>query len=276
MHVARTLRPCGLFIEGDRGTTHLENVQATDDPSTLGPVDLVLSCVKLWDLEASATQIKPMIGADTVVIPLQNGVDASERLTLILDARGILGGVAMVTGSIVNPGVVSQTGKHHSIIFGELSGRASPRVDQIRDICQASGIDAVVPHDIQIARWNKFIGLTAMAGVCVVTRQSVGPVRDDPDIAPLIETAMREIVNVGIACGVRLGPEFVDNWVSFNRGLPPGATPSMAVDLKAGRRLELRWLTGAVVEKEREHGVPTPVNSVIYGALKPYANGVPA
>lgn len=173
-HLA-AMRAKGLLIEGDRGTTHVENVQATDDPSTLGSGDLVLSCVKLWDLEASAIQIKPMIGRDTVVIPLQNGVDASECLSPILGARHILGGVAMVVGSIVNPGVVRQTGKHHGIIFGELNGQASPRVDQIRDICKASGIESVVPDNIQVARWNKFIGLAAMAGVCAVTRHRSAP-----------------------------------------------------------------------------------------------------
>ena len=256
--------------------THVQPVQVTDDPNTTGPVDVILSCVKLWDLEVSADQIRPMIGANTVVIPLQNGVDASERLSPILGERHVLGGVAMITGSIVNPGVVRQTGKHHSIIFGELDGQVSPRVEQIRDVCQKAGIDAVVPDDIQVARWNKFIGLAALAGICAITRQPLGPVRDDPDISPLIKTSMQEIVAVGVACGVRLGPAFVDDWIGIIRGLPATLSPSMAVDLKAGNRLELRWLTGAVVELGRAHGVPTPVNNVIYGALKPYAGGVPA
>ena len=121
------MRASGLRVEGDRGTTHVQPVQATDDPGMTGPVDVVLSCVKLWDLESSAGRIRPMIGPDTVVIPLQNGVDASERLVPILGARHVLGGVAMVTGSIVGPGVVRQTGKHHSISFGELDGQVSAR-----------------------------------------------------------------------------------------------------------------------------------------------------
>lgn len=271
-HLAE-MRTNGLRVEGDRGTTHLDTVQATDDPSTVGPVDAVLSCVKLWDLETSGRQVKPMIGPESIVIPLQNGIDASEALSPILGAEHVLGGIAMVTGSITAPGVVRQTGTHHSMIFGELDGRLSARVSRFQEVCEAAGIDAVIPEDIQVARWNKFIGLAAIAGLCAVARQPLGVVRDDPDIAPLIVASMQEVVDVGIACGVGLGPAFVDNWMKIIEGLPSGLTPSMAVDLKAGNRLELRWLTGKVVELGRAHGVPTPVNGVIYGALKPYANG---
>jgi 2-dehydropantoate 2-reductase len=256
--------------------THVQEVKASDNPKTVGEVDVILSCVKLWDLESSAELMMPMIGRNTMVIPLQNGVDASEVLSAIIGEEHILGGVAMVTGSIVRPGVVHQTGKHHSIIFGELNGEVSARVEAFRDAGKAAGIDAVVPESIQVARWNKFIGLAAMAGICCLMRQSVGPLRDDPDVAPLIQSCMREIVDVGIACSVPLEAALVDNWVNLFRSLPAGVSPSMLVDLKAGRRLELRWLTGKVVELGRVHGVPTPVNSVIYAALKPYADGQPS
>jgi 2-dehydropantoate 2-reductase len=263
----------GLRIEGDRGMTHVEAVQATDDPKTVGAADIILSCVKLWDLESSADLMRPMIRHDTMVIPLQNGVDSSESLSSLIGAEHVLGGVAMVTGSIVRPGVVRQTGKHHSIIFGELNGEVSSRVSAFRDAAKAAGIDAVVPDNIQIARWNKFIGLAALAGICSLMRQPLGPLREDPDIAPVIQTAMQEIVDVGIASGIPLGPTFLDNWVNLLHSLPAELTPSMLVDLKAGKRLELRWLTGKVVELGRAHGVSTPVNSVIYAALKPYADG---
>lgn len=270
------MRENGLRIEGDRGPTHVNPVQATDDPGKIGPVDLVLSCVKLWDLEESGAALRPLLGADTAVIPLQNGVDASERLIPILGAQHVMGGVAMVTGSIVAPGVVRQSGTHHSFIFSELNTQPTSRAERIRDYCRAAGIDAVLSENIAVARWDKFIGLVAVAGVCAVTRQPIGAVRDDPDIAPLLEASMREIVDVGRACGVRLDAAVVDKWLAFLHGLPPDARPSMAVDLLAGRRLELRWLTGKVMELGKAHGVPTPVNGVIYGALKPYANGAPA
>lgn len=158
-------------------------------------------------------------------------------------------------------------------MFGNLDGQMTPRGERIRDVCQGAGIDAVLTDDIRLARWDKFIGLVAAAGVCALTRQPIGTVRDDPDIAPLLKAAMNEAVAVGVACGVRVGPELADKWSAFFQGLPAAAAPSMAVDLRAGNRLELRWLTGKIVEPGRAHDVPTPVNAVIYGALKPYADG---
>jgi len=172
----------GLRVEGDRGETVIRPVQATDDPAALGPVDLVLFCVKLWDVESAGTHIRPLIGGETVVIPLQNGVDATERLAPILGAAHVLGGVALVTGSIVAPGVVRQTGTHHGMIFGELDGQITPRVERIRDICRAAGIDAVLSDNIERARWQKFIGLAAVSGLCALTRRPIGDVRDDPDL----------------------------------------------------------------------------------------------
>jgi 2-dehydropantoate 2-reductase len=263
-------------VEGDRGETVVRPAQATDDPAAIGPVDLVLFCVKLWDVETAGERVLPLIGSETSVIPLQNGIDASERLVPILGAGCVLGGVAVVTGSIVAPGVVRQTGKHHRMVFGELDGQISARAQRIRSVCQDAGIEAVVSDDIQRARWEKFIVLVAVSGLCALVRQPVGGLRDDPDIAPLLDDAMREVIDVGRACGVGLGPDTLEPLRAFVRGVPPGLTPSMAVDLAAGNRLELRWLAGKVVELGAAHGVATPVNRVVYAALKPYANGAPA
>ena len=274
-HLA-AMRANGLRIEGDRGETTVRPVQATDNPASIGPVDLVLFCVKLWDVETAGEQIRPLMGADTAVIPLQNGVDASERLVPILGAEHVLGGVAVVTGSIVAPGVVRQSGTHHRMMFGELDGQVTPRLERIRDACQAAGIDAVVSGDIQRARWEKFIVLVAASGLCALARLPIGELRDDPDIAPLFEDAMQEVVAVGRACGVRFAPDVLDPWRAFLRGVPPDWMPSMAVDLRAGNRLELPWLGGKLVQLGAAQGVPTPVNRVVHAALKPYANGTPA
>lgn len=271
-HLA-AMRDNGLRVEGDRGETLVRPVQATDDPAAIGPVDLVLFCVKLWDVETAGEQIRPMIGAETVVIPLQNGVDASERLQPILGSEHVVGGVALVTGSIVAPGVIRQFGKHHRMTFGELDGRVTPRMEKVRDVCQGAGIDGVLSDKIQRARWEKFIVLVAASGLCALTRRPIGDLRDDPEIAPLIEDAMQEVVDVGRACGIHLPPDVLDPARAFIRDVPPNLTPSMAVDLRAGNRLELQWLAGRVVQLGVAHGVPTPVNRVVYAALKPYANG---
>lgn len=274
-HLA-AMRANGLRVEGDRGETVVRPVQATDDPAAIGPVDLVLFCVKLWDVEATGQQIRRLIGAETIVIPLQNGVDASERLLPILGAMHVLGGVAIVTGSIVAPGVVRQFGKHHRIIFGELDGQITSRVERIRDVCQAAGIEAVLSGDIQRARWEKFIMLVAISGLCALVRRPIGDLRDEPDIAPLIDDAMREVVEVGRACGVKFSPDVLHSLRPLIHDVPPNTTPSMAVDLLAGNRLELPWLAGKVVQLGATHSVPTPVNRVVYAALKLYANGTPA
>ena len=269
------MRVNGLRIEGDRGETIVNPVKATDDPAAIGPVDLVLFCVKLWDVETAGEQIRPLIGANTAVIPLQNGIDASERLIPILGAGHILGGVALVTGSIVSPGVVRQSGTHHRMIFGELDGRVTPRVEGVRDACAAAGIDTVLSDDIQRARWEKFIPLVAASGLCALTRQTIGPLRDDPDIWPLFDEAMREVAAVGQACGVRFAPDVVENLLGFLRGVPDNWTPSMAVGLRMGHRLELPWLGGRLVQLGVAHGVPTPVNRIVHAGLKPYVNGAP-
>jgi 2-dehydropantoate 2-reductase len=271
-HLA-AMRANGLKIEGDRGEYLVRPVQATDDPAEIGPVDLVLFCVKLWDVESAGEQIRPLMGHGTAAIPLQNGVDASERLIPILGVQNVMGGTAVLTGSIIAPGVIRQSGQHHRIVFGELDGRVTPRAEAIRDVCQAAGIGAELSDDIQRARWEKFIALVAGSGVCAVTRLSIGPLRADPDIGPLFEEAMREVVAVGAACGVRFPPDVLDPWRALFRGVPADWIPSMAVDIRAGRRLELPWLGGKLVDLAAAHGVPVPVNRVISAVLKPYANG---
>ena len=266
----------GLRIEGDRGETVVNPVHATDDANTIGPVELVLFCVKLWDVEIAGAQIRPLMSGNTAVVPLQNGVDASERLISILGERYVLGGVAVVTGSIVAPGVVRQSGKHHRIVFGELDGNITSRVERIGEICRSAGIDAVASSDIKRERWEKFIILVAASGLCAVTRRPIGDLRNDPDIAPLFNEAMQEVVEVGRACGVNFGPNVLDPWHTLLRNVPPDWMPSMAVDLLAGNRLELPWLGGKLVQLGREHGVAVPVNRVIFAALKPHTTGTRA
>ena len=267
------IRANGLKIEGDRGESLVRPANATDDPAAVGSVDLVLFCVKLWDVERAGEAIRSLIGANTAVIPLQNGIDASERLIPILGDGPIMGGVAVLTGSIVAPGVVRQSGQHHRIMFGELDGRVSERGEAIRDVCQAAGIGAELSDDILRARWEKFIILVAASNICAAARSPIGPLRADPDIAPMFEEAMREVVAVGEACGVGFRPNVLDPWRALLRGVPPDWTPSMAVDILAGRRLELPWLGGRLVELAAERGVPAPVNRVLSAVLKPFANG---
>src|SRR5215471_4226963 len=157
-HLA-AMRENGLRIEGDRGETIIRPAQATDDIAGIGTVDVVLSCVKLWDVDRVAEEIRPIIGPRTAVIPLQNGIDAAERMINVLGREAVIGGVAFVSGTIVSPGVVRQTGTHQQIIFGELNGQISERAQQFCNLCEFAGFNAVLSPDVTLSIWGKFVGL---------------------------------------------------------------------------------------------------------------------
>jgi 2-dehydropantoate 2-reductase len=266
----------GLRIEGGRGETHLNPTQATDDPTSVGPVDVVLFCVKLWDVESAGQHIKPLVGPDTAVIPLQNGIDAPERLVPILGKAAVMGGVAQISASIVSSGVVRQVGTFMRLIFGELDGTPSPRGEALLALCQKAGFDANVSDRIVTELWMKFILLATNASVVALARQPIGKLRDDPDMRPHFVAAYNEVIDVGRARGVTLPADALDKMLAFNAGAPPTMKPSMALDLEHGNRLELPWLGGKVVELGRQLGVPTPTHSLMYAALKPYVMGTPA
>jgi 2-dehydropantoate 2-reductase len=273
-HLA-AMRKNGLRIEGGRGVTHIDPVQATDNPADIGVVDLVLFCVKLWDVEAAGESIRPIVGPDTSVIPLQNGVDAPDRLAAILGARGVMGGTVMISGSIAAPGVIQQTGTFQRMTFGELGGGPSPRGEVIRAACEAAGFEAILSPDIARAMWEKFNLLVPHSAMTSLTRLPIGALRDDPDIWAMYQVLLHEVADVGRARGLTLAPDIVETISAFLQGLPPRQITSMANDVIRGNRLELPWLSGKVVALGREHGVPTPANTFIYAALKPYVNGRP-
>src|SRR5207237_1099908 len=164
----------GLKIEGDRGETIIRPAQATDDPATIaatgGVVDYVLLCVKLWDVESAGAQIRPIVGPETAVVPVQNGIDAHDRLIPILGAGPVMGGSAFVTGSIVAPGVVRQTGTYFQLTFGELDGGVSARGERLRELCEAAGIDGILSEDVLVPIWEKFVMLVPVSGMNALTR----------------------------------------------------------------------------------------------------------
>ena len=273
-HLA-AMREQGLRIEGDRVETHIRPVLATDDPASIGVVDYVLSCVKLWDVESTGEQIRPIVGPQTAVVPLQNGIDAAERLIPILGHEAVMSGTAFVTGAIVAPGVIRQTGTYQRMTFGEIDGSASTRGERLRDLCAMAGFEGVLSPDIRVPIWDKFILLVPLSGLNALTRLPLAKWRDDPDLLALYEASLRETVAVGLAEGVRLPPDTVGQTLAIMRSMPAYHTTSMGNDLLRGNRLELPWFAGKVVELGRSHGIPTPANTFIYTALKPYVNGPP-
>jgi 2-dehydropantoate 2-reductase len=273
-HLA-AIRENGLRVEGDRGETHIRPARATDDIAGIGPVDFVLFCVKLWDVEGVGAELRAIVGPDTAVVPLQNGVDAAERLIPILGREAVMGGVAFVTGTIAAPGVIRQTGNYQSMTFGELDGRLSERGQRLAALCDEAGFEGVLSPDVMVPIWEKFLLIVPAAGLNALTRQPLGKWREHSELVSLYEASLRETVAVGLAEGVRLPPDSVDKGMALMWSMPAHHMTSMANDLLRGNRLELPWFAGRVVEIGRRHGVPTPVNAFIYAALKPYINGAP-
>jgi 2-dehydropantoate 2-reductase len=265
----------GLTLVSPRGDLQLNPVKATDVPASIGEVDFVLFCVKLWDVESAGAAIRPIVGPNTAVIPLQNGIDASDRLIPILGKEAVMGGVAQISATIAEPGVIRQTGTFMRLVFGELDGRPSQRGAAFQSLCEAAKFEAVNSNTVLAALWEKFILLATNSSVVALTRLPFGKLRDDPEVFALFEKGVAEVAAVGRARGIALAPELEAKALQATRNFPAEMLPSMAVDLMRGNRLELPWLAGKVVALGRELGVPTPTFEVMYAALKPYANGAP-
>ena len=271
-HLA-AMKKDGLKVQGGRGETHLVPTKATDNPAEVGPVDIVLFCVKLWDVESAGERIKPLIGKGTAVVPLQNGIDAHERLLPIVGREALMCGVAQISASITAPGVITQVGTFMRIIFGELDGKRSRRGDDLLALCQKAGFDVMLSEAILTELWMKFILLATNASITAATRQPLGKLRDDPDIRPIMIASFRETFEVGRAKGIALPDDAVDRILDLVGHAPPAMKASMALDLERGNRLELPWLGGKVVALGRELSVPTPIHTMFYALLKPYIMG---
>jgi 2-dehydropantoate 2-reductase len=251
------------------------SVAATDDPGEVGPVDLVVVGVKTYDLDAAAVQLRPMVGPETAVLSLQNGIDATDRIAHVVGAEAVLAGIAYVLAGLEAPGVVKHTAQG-KIILGEPNGGLTPRVERVAEVLRQAGIACDTASDVRVPLWEKFVLLAGTAGLTALTRLPFGPIRECAESSELLRAAMREADEVGRARGVPLPQGLVDRHWAMIVGLPAAGQSSMLQDLRAGRRLELESLNGAVVRLGREASVPTPVNFAVYAALKPYANGPPA
>ena len=265
----------GLRVEGARGDFHWNPAKATDNPAEVGHVDYVIFTPKLWDLESAGEHIKPLVGPETAVIPIQNGIDASDRLAPILGDGHVMGGVAVINAIIDSPGKIRQMGSFQHFTFGELDGSVSPRAERLKAVCDQAGLDATLSTDITKALWEKFVFLVCVASITAATRQWTGVSRDDPDGRALMRSVMTEITAVGQACGIDLPDDTADQRLAIIDTQDGRSIASMAIDPLRGNKMELPWLTGKVVELGRQHGVPTPIVHTLYTVLKPYAGGRP-
>ena len=264
----QAIRERGLRIETDSGEFTVRSA-ASDDPSQLGEVDVVLVGVKAWQVADAARAMLLMIAPHTVVVPLQNGVEAAANLTSVLGADHVLNGLCGTISRVVGPGHILSVGQTNFIKFGELDNSLSERVQRLRRVFEQANIKADVPPDIEAAVWEKFIFVAPYGGVGAVTRSPAGVVRSLNESRQMVKTGMEEIVAVARARGIALADGVIEKTMALLDSLDPNATTSLQRDIIAGRPSELEAWTGAVVRLGKEVGVPTPVNVKIYRSLLP-------
>ena len=266
------MRAEGLRVEGPE-PLYVPRVNVTDDPRHVGVVDLVMFCVKLWDTDAALAQIRPMVGKDTVVISFQNGVLKDDYLRAAFDPAQVMGGVGYVATTIDRPGVIRQTGPMQRLLFGEFDGSRSARADRFLAACLAGGIKAELSTAITREIWEKYVFLVGLSGTTTTMRTTIGPIRENPQTRAFLLDVMREVVAVGRAMGVDLAENYAEIRLELADKVAHDMTSSMHHDLERGNRLEVRWLSGGVVELGRAHGVATPLNRAIADILALRAGG---
>ena len=266
------MRARGLRIESPKGDLHLPRVRAENDPSMVGPVDVAFFAVKLYDTESALAMLPPLVGPDTIVVGFQNGVETIGTLTRAVGADHTAGGVSYVSAVIAEPGVIKHTAMDH-LIFGMPDGSRSTQLEALLEACRPAGFQATLSKDIIVDIWTKFVRLSVFSGMTAVTRGPIGVIVNDPDLLEMLKAAVRETLSVAHARGVKVAGSIDEDVATAYKALPPQAKASMLEDLERGRRIELPWLSGAVVRLGREAGVPTPIHSFITTVLKPYVNG---
>ena len=263
----------GLTIEGGPAPVHLPRVHATSDPSSIGTADFVFIAVKLWDTADAIEQVKPVVGPKTAVISFQNGVLKDRYVLEAFGASRVMGGVGYVATTIDRPGVIKQTGPMQRLLFGELDRTTSERGQRLLDACLKGGIAAQLSTDIKREIWQKYVFLVGLSGTTTTIRKPMGPIRENPQTRAFLRDVMREVVAVGRAHGIDLPPDYAEQRLALVDDVAYDMTSSMHHDLERGNRLEVRWLSGGVVELGEAVGVPTPLNRAITDILALHAAG---
>lgn len=263
------MRTHGLRVDSVLGDFVIRPTQATDDPRETGVVDVVLVAVKAWQVPEAAEAIRPLVGGNTIVVPMQNGVEAPEQLAAALGQAPVVGGLCRIVSFVEGPGHVRHTAAEPFVQFGELDDRPSTRLEPLRQAFERAGVAVEIPADIRRAMWLKFLFITPWSGVGAVTRVPIGVWRNLPETRRLCEGAAEEVRAVAQARGIDLPPDAVPKAMKMWDSISPEATASMQRDVMDGRPSELEAQVGAVVRIGRAHEVPTPVHDFMYGSLLP-------
>ena len=267
-HLA-ALRSNGLRVDSINGDFVLPTVTATADPAQIGAVDVVLVGVKTWQVAEAAESIRPLLGENTLVLPLQNGVEAPAQLAKILGREHVCGGLAKIISFIAGPGHIRHTGADPYIALGELDNRPSDRTEKLQRTLQQSGVKAEIPPDITASLWAKFLFVASWGGVGAISRAPIGVIRSVSETRRMLEGSMQEIYEVAGVRKINLAPDAVSAAMGFIDTLPPSGTTSLQRDIIENRPSEIDSWTGAVVRFGRDAGVAVPINEFIYDALLP-------
>lgn len=266
----RVIQTTGLRVDSILGDFVIHPAQASDNPAEVGPVDVVLVGVKAWQVSEAAQSIRPLVGPSTVVVPLQNGVDAPGELAEVLGTEHVLGGLCGMMAFIAGPGHIRHAGIDPFVTFGELDHCPSERAERLRQaFLRTKGVIVSIPADIHVAMWQKFMLIATWSGIGAITRTSIGELRSLPETRQMLEQSLREIHQVAQAHQIALPMEAIDQTMTFFDNVPPHGTASMQRDVLAGRPSELYSQNGAVVRLGREAGVSTPLHTFIYHSLLP-------
>jgi 2-dehydropantoate 2-reductase len=270
------MRANGLRLESELGDVHLQPVDATEDPTTIGPVDVVVFTVKCYDTEAAAAACKPLLGPETAVVTFQNGVDSVDVLSRILGQEHVVGGMAILPAAIAEPGVIRHAGKLARLAVGELGGERSQRVESFVEALGNAGFEAALSERIQVDLWEKFVTMASWSGTCTTTRANAGMIAAHPETVDMMLTGVAEAAAVAKAEGVAIAEDVVERTRSFFETVPAAAQASTLTDLEHGRRLETPWLSGTVVRLGQKHGIPTPTHAFFCAAAAPHVAGAQA
>jgi 2-dehydropantoate 2-reductase len=270
------IRRNGLRAEGVLGEFHLQPARCVRSAAEItGPADAILFTVKLSDIETAAEQLRPIVGPETTLYTVQNGVEAAETVGTILGRDKVVPGVAYISATIAEPGLIRSNAPFAGLAFGEADGRESARTKAFYEACKAANVDAVLATDITRTLWSKFAMLAPMAATTSLMRCGMGAIRSNPRSRAMLQALVEEIVAVAKAAGVGMQDSDVVATMKTFDNLPPHVRASMAHDLDIGKPLELPWLSGAVVRLGEKHGVATPTHRFVADALAPYEKGRP-
>lgn len=265
----RAIKEKGLKVDSRDGDFVIYPATATDTVSDVGVVDLVIVAVKAWQVPEAGRAMKPLIGANTTVLPLQNGVDAAQQLVDALGSESVIGGLCRIVSFVVGPGHIRHAGSTPSVIIGELDNRQSRRIATIEELFKRAGVEITIAKDIQVALWTKFLFIASFSGMGAIANTPAGILRADPRWRAQMLQAMQEIYALAHARGINLPADSIDRVMAFVDALAEDATSSMQRDIAAGKPSELEAQNGAVVRMAEEAGLEVPIHALIYRTLRP-------